>query len=52
VAAIPVSIWTGATHDAGVLPALGFQVVWIAVLGVLGWATWRRARRVVTVFRG
>lgn len=52
VAAIPVSIWTGATAGADVLPAFGFQIIWIAVLGVLAWATWQRARRVVTVFRG
>lgn len=52
VAAIPVSIWTGATTGGDLLPALGFQVAWIALLGVLASVTWQRARRVVMVFRG
>jgi ABC-2 type transport system permease protein len=52
VAAIPVSIWTGAVGGVDLLGALAFQVAWIGLLGLLGWATWERARRVVTVYRG
>jgi ABC-2 type transport system permease protein len=52
VAAVPVSIYTGATVGADVFAAIAFQAAWIALLGLVGWLTWQRARRVITVYRG
>jgi ABC-type uncharacterized transport system permease subunit len=52
IAAVPVSIYTGATTGSDVLGSYAFQAAWIALLGLLGWATWQRARRVITVYRG
>lgn len=50
---IPLSIYTGRiSTPEGVAGAIGLQLFWVGVLAALAGLTWRRARRIVTVYGG
>lgn len=50
---IPASIYTGSiAGPADVARALALQLFWVVALSVLALLVWRRARRIVTVYRG
>lgn len=48
----PVSIGSGIIPSSGVLPALGLQLAWAVVLGLLGRAVFARASRAITLHGG
>lgn len=50
---IPLSIYTGRiTEPAAIAGAIGLQLFWVVALALLAGLTWRRARRIVTVYGG
>jgi ABC-2 type transport system permease protein len=53
IASVPIELYTGARSDApGIAQALGLQLIWIGVLGLVALLTWWRAKRAITVYRG
>lgn len=51
-AAVPITVYLGRVEGTDALAALGFQLLWIAILGVTAVQVWRRARRRVVVQGG
>jgi ABC-type uncharacterized transport system permease subunit len=51
-AAVPISLYLGRVEGTDALGALGFQLLWVAVLAVAASLVWRRARRRVVVQGG
>lgn len=50
---IPLSIYTGSIAGPGpIAQAFALQLLWVGALALSAWLLWRRARRVVTVYRG
>lgn len=50
---IPLSIYTGRIVEVeAIARALGLQTFWVGALALLAGLTWRRARRIVTVYGG
>lgn len=50
---IPLSIYAGRTAEpAAIAAAIGLQLFWVVALALLAALTWRRARRIVTVYGG
>jgi ABC-2 type transport system permease protein len=53
IASVPIELYTGARSGIdGVATAIGLQLAWIVVLGVVALITWGRAKRVITIYRG
>jgi ABC-2 type transport system permease protein len=50
---IPLSMYTGSIAGIGAIAqAFAIQLFWVGVLGLIVWLLWRRAQRIVTVYRG
>lgn len=52
IAYLPNMIFTGNLAGSAAWRALGLQAAWAAILGLLTWAFWRRARRYLVVQGG